>query len=134
MTKIDPIGAILGAALHANPVADMIGTIVADTLARPDVPLAKEHVGAVAAKVVDAVAAHAEAGGLTVVPVKSGWASKINWVQFAGPACSLLAAFGLDLGPDQLVALVVAVQTVQSIVTWVLRTWFTHAVTRSAVR
>jgi len=134
MTKIDPLGALVGAALHANPVASMIGTIVADTLARPDVPLAKEQVGAVAAKVVDAVAAQATAGGLTVVPVKSGWASKINWVQLAGPACSLLAAFGLNLAPDQLVGFVVAVQSVQSVVTWILRTWFTHAITQSSVR
>ena len=134
MTKIDPMGALMGAALHANPVASLIGTIVADTLARPDVPLAKEHVGAVAAKVVDAVAAQAEAGGLTLVPIKSGWASKINWVQLAGPACSLLAAFGLNLAPDQLVGFVVAVQSVQSVVTWILRTWFTHAMTQSSVR
>ena len=72
-----------------------------------------------AAKVMDAVAVQAEASGLTVVPVKSGWVSKINWVQFAGPMCSLLAAFGLALKPDELVGLVVALQTVQSIATWI---------------
>ena len=132
MAKFDPMGVVMGAALHSNPIAGMVGAIVAETLRRPDVPIAKEHVGAAAAKVTDAVAVHAAAAGLTVVPVKSGWISKINWVQFAGPACSLLAAFGLDLKPDALVGLVVAVQTVQSIVTWIMRTWFTHAVTRSA--
>jgi hypothetical protein len=134
MTRFNPIGIVVGAAMHSNPVAGMVGAIVAETLQRPDVPLAKEHVGAAAAKVMDAVAAQAEAGGLTVAPVKSGWASKINWVQFAGPLCSLLAAFGLALKPDELVGLVVAVQTVQSIATWVIRTWFTRAVTRSAAR
>jgi hypothetical protein len=128
------MGAVIGAALHANPVAGMVGAIVTDTLKRTDVPIAKEHVAAAAAKVMDAVAAHAEAAAVSLVRVKSGWMSKINWVQFAGPVCSVLAAFGLDLAPDQLVGLVVAVQTVQSIATWVIRTWFTRAVTRSAAR
>src|SRR3954468_10687762 len=105
MTKFNPIGVVMGAAMHSNPVAGMVGAIVAETLQRPEVPIAKEHIGAAAAKVMDAVAAHAEASGLTVAPVKSGWVSKINWVQFAGPACSLLAAFGLSLKPDELVGL-----------------------------
>jgi hypothetical protein len=125
---------VIGAAMHGNPVAGMVGAIVAETLLHPDVPIAKEHVGAAAAKVMDAVAAQAEASRLTVAPVKSGWVSKINWVQFAGPLCSVLAAFGLALKPDELVGLVVAVQTVQSVATWILRTWFTRAVTRSAAR
>ena len=134
MAKFNPIGVVMGAAMHGNAVAGMVGAIVAETLQHPDVPMAKEHVGAATAKVMDAVAARAEAGGLTVVPVKSGWVSKINWVQFAGPVCSLLAAFGLALKPDELVGLVVAVQTVQSVATWIIRTWFTRAVTRSAAR
>ena len=134
MAKFNPIGVVMGAAMHGNAVAGIVGAIVAETLRRPDVPIANEHVGAAAAKVMDAVAAQAAAGGLTVAPVKSGWLSKINWVQFAGPLCSLLAAFGLALKPDELVGLVVAVQTVQSVATWIIRTWFTRAVTRSAAR
>lgn len=134
MSKVNPMAGVLGAAMPGNPLAGMVGAIVADTLRHPDVPIAKEHIGAAAARVVDAVAAHAEAGGLTLAPVKSGWLSKINWVQFAGPLCSLLAAFGLALKPDELVGLVVAVQTVQAIATWIIRTWFTRAVTRSATR
>jgi hypothetical protein len=134
MTKFNPMGIVLGAAMHANPVAGMVGAIVTETLQRPDVPIAKTHVDTTSAKVMEAVAAQAEASGLTLAPVKSGWVSKINWVQFAGPACSLLAAFGLNLKADELVGLVVAVQTAQSIVTWIIRTWFTRALTRSAAR
>src|SRR5258707_15484871 len=112
MAKFDPMGVVMGAALHSNPIAGMVGAIVAETLRRPDVPIAKEHVGAAAAKVMEAVGVRAGAAGLAGVAGKSRWGSKINWGQFAGPGCSLLAAFGLDLKPPALAGLGVAGQAV----------------------
>lgn len=73
-------------------------------------------------------------GSMVNVPVKSAWASKTVWLQIAGPIASVLAAWGLQLSPEQLVEVVMGIQTVQSVATWIIKTWFTKTVTPSSVK
>lgn len=64
--------------------------------------------------------------------VKPATKDSINWTQFIGPACSVLAIFGLNLKPDEIVAVVAGIQAAQAIVTVIIRTFFTHTVISSA--
>ena len=63
------------------------------------------------------------------VNVKSALASKINWTQALGFAAMALTYFGIDLPADVQNQMLILIGAVQSVVTWVLRTWFTSAVT-----
>jgi hypothetical protein len=139
-SKLGPLDLLMGAALHANPLVGMIGGIVSNVIGQQSAPSADAAKptppapAAVAQAVMDVVADKLDAAGATIVPTKPAWLSKINWVQLAGPIASLAAAYGLDLSAGQISGLVIAVQTVQSIVTWILRTWFTTALTPGAAR
>jgi hypothetical protein len=67
------------------------------------------------------------------VPVKSAWLSKINWTQLAGPAVSLLALFGIkDVTPEQMGAIIVGIQTLQSVLTGIIKTFYTGTITPSS--
>ena len=67
-----------------------------------------------------------------VAPIKSAWASKINWAQAGSAASMLVTTFGLDI-PDKYKATALAVViTVQSIATWIMRTWFTTSITSAS--
>lgn len=69
-----------------------------------------------------------------LVPVKSAWLSKINWTQLAGPIATGLAYIGLPgITQEQLLGVFAAIQTVQSIVTFVLKTWFSPTVTPASI-
>jgi hypothetical protein len=68
------------------------------------------------------------------VVVKSAWASKINWTQGVGLLASLLAMRGVDLPPETQAQIVVGVQALVSVATWVARTWFTTSVTPSVAK
>ncbi len=97
------------------------------TVAMPDAAQA-------AGEVIAAVQARPD---IAIVQVKSSWASKINWAQVAGPAASTLAVllsfFGLNLTPEQILGVVFAIQTIQSVATWIIRTWFTSSVTAASM-
>jgi hypothetical protein len=67
------------------------------------------------------------------VPIKSATQSKINWTALVGPALSALAYFGLKLDPQQAIAVIAGIQAAQSIVTIVLKTYFTKTVTPDSV-
>jgi hypothetical protein len=70
------------------------------------------------------------------VPLKSAWASKINWTQaIAGVAMivAFLTGGQLDVSADQQAALVVVIGVVGNVVTYIQRTWFTRAVTPASV-
>lgn len=69
-----------------------------------------------------------------VVPVKSAWTSKINITQAVALLATLLATFGIDMPEDVRVGIITVIATANPIITWVLQTWFTKSVTRSAVR
>lgn len=67
------------------------------------------------------------------VPVKEAWFSKVNWVQLAGPVATLLVWLGVPgITPEMLVAVFAAIQTLQSFVTIILRTWFTTELTMAS--
>ena len=67
------------------------------------------------------------------VEVKSSWASKINWTQAVAMAASVGVIFGVDVPPEQQVALVGVIQGAQSVATWVLRTWFNKSVSPASL-
>ncbi len=134
MPKFNPIDMLGGIIGGMNPAGAIIGTIVGQVLKRPDVPIDVAHVPETMRKVADAVAEQVVAGGIAVVPVKSGLFSKINWVQLAAPAATILAAFGLPLTADQIIALFVVGQLGQSVLTFVIRQWFTKSVTASSMK
>ena len=69
-----------------------------------------------------------------LVPVISGFASKINWTQFLGLVASLLTARGFAIPPDMVPALLVAVQAVTALLTIIMRTWFTKSIIHGSVR
>ena len=67
------------------------------------------------------------------VPVKPAAASKINWTQLAGLAASVAAYFGLNLDPTTLVQVVLGIQAGQSLLTMILKTFFTKTVTPASI-
>lgn len=67
------------------------------------------------------------------VPMKSATESKINWVQIAGVLASLAAFFGLNVDPATLASVIVGIQSAASLLTVVLKTWFTPTVTPASV-
>lgn len=77
----------------------------------------------------------AEAGETTRVEVKSAWTSKINWTQAVGVAASVLTVVTgskFNIPADQQLVIVGIIQGVQSLVTWVVKTWFTNTVTAAS--
>lgn len=57
--------------------------------------------------------------------VSTPWSSKINWTQVIAIAAALASYFGLDLDTKTQAEVLAGIMGVQSLVTWVLRTWFT---------
>jgi len=66
------------------------------------------------------------------VPVKSAWASKINWVQVAGilfsAAAAILGGGYVGLTPSQTATALATLNMVQGVVTIILRTFFSENV------
>jgi hypothetical protein len=104
--------------------------VVERVLERPSVPVENSKSGVVANAVVEAIN---ESPNVAVVSVKSGWASKINWVQAGGIVASVAAFFGLDVPPDTLAAIIGGIQAAAALITVVMRTWFTRSVTTKSV-
>lgn len=52
-------------------------------------------------------------------------ASKINWTQIVGIVVQVIAFFGIDVPPEVSAQIAIGIAAVQSIATWVFRTWFT---------
>lgn len=67
-------------------------------------------------------------GSLTTVPVKPALASKINWVQIFGTLAMLGSFFGLDISGEQQAAVITTIGVAQSVITFVMRTWFTKSI------
>jgi uncharacterized membrane protein HdeD (DUF308 family) len=72
-------------------------------------------------------------GDVVRVEVKSAWTSKINWTQAVAGVAMLLAYFGINLDANTQAAILALIVALQSITTWVLKTWFTNTVTAAAV-
>ncbi len=139
---------LLGFAVKANPIADAAFTVLAPVIENA----LTQHGQVVAARTAPSVAATPPPpssnviadttvdvqnaitdSGMAIVPVKSGWLSKISWTQFAGVGASIFAAVGLPLTADQLVAVVVGIHAITGVVTIIFRTYFTKSVTASSV-
>lgn len=67
------------------------------------------------------------------VPVKSAWASKINWTQAAAAAVAVLVSLGVPIDDQTKTDILTAVVVVQSAATWIIKTWFTPTVTAASV-
>ena len=61
----------------------------------------------------------------TKTETKASFASKINWTQGLALAASILVVFGIELPTEIQLAIVAVIQGVQSVFTWIMRTWFT---------
>jgi len=68
-------------------------------------------------------------------PVKSAWASKINWIQVISAlgTCATALISSANLPAAQAVALTASVGVVGDFLTGVVRTWFTKSVTPGSV-
>jgi small-conductance mechanosensitive channel len=69
-----------------------------------------------------------------MVDVKSAWASKINWTQAVVLLMTVLAFFGIDVPEDVRSSLMAAITAVGVVITWLLRTFFSPAVTAGSVK
>ena len=69
----------------------------------------------------------------TVVEVKSGWTSKINWTAVATAVVALIAAFGVDLDEELRAKILAMIPVLGGAAIWILRTWFTKELTRGSV-
>ena len=73
----------------------------------------------------------ADTGPVATVAVTSAWTSKINATQAVSIASSMLVLFGgpeAGLTPTEQASIVVVINLVAGVVTWVMKTWFTDHV------
>lgn len=63
---------------------------------------------------------------------KSAWLSKINWTQAVGLACMALAYFKIDVDDATKAALVTGIGAATTVITWILRTFFTKKITHAS--
>ena len=61
--------------------------------------------------------------------LQSAYASKINWTQAVAFAAMMMTMFGIDLPPELQASIVSGIVAVSSVVTWIMRTWFTTTIT-----
>lgn len=65
------------------------------------------------------------------VETKSPWYSKVNWTQVVGigaTALTIVSAGNFDIPAEQQVAIVAGIQSVQSLATWIFKTYYTKTV------
>lgn len=68
------------------------------------------------------------------VPMKSAWWSKINWAQAIAMVAMAGTVFNLfDWTPEDQVKVLAGITTIQSGVTWMVKTFFTPTVTPTSV-
>ncbi len=66
--------------------------------------------------------------------VKSAWLSKLNWTLVAGALFNLFAFFGLNVPNDVKDAIVMVGNGAVLIVAWVIKTWFTTAISSASAK
>ena len=70
------------------------------------------------------------------VATQSAWASKINWTQAVGIFATVLALATMNkvsIPVEQQATIVAVIQGIASLVTWIMKTWFTKTVTPASV-
>lgn len=73
---------------------------------------------------------------VTTAPVVTAWSSKINWTQAVGVVASfgaVLTSGRYNVPVDVQAQIVLGIQSVIAVVTWVQRTWFTTTITPSSL-
>lgn len=68
------------------------------------------------------------------VEVKSGWFSKVNWTQVVGLVASGAAIIGLPVDAATLLTIVAGIQAIVSVVTIVIKTFFTKSVATQSLK
>lgn len=68
-----------------------------------------------------------------VVPVKSAWLSKINWGVGISLVASFASFFGFDFDADTQVQVQLAITSTTAVYVWIMRTFFTTAVTPTSL-
>ena len=66
------------------------------------------------------------------VDVQSAWMSKINWTQAVGILASVITVISgskYSIPAETQLGIVSAIQGIQSVASWVLKTWFTTTIT-----
>ena len=58
--------------------------------------------------------------------INSAALSKINWTQFISFIAMIAAVFGMDISPEMQVQILAGITAIQTLLTVVLRTWFTE--------
>ncbi len=66
------------------------------------------------------------------VPVKSAWASKVNWAMALGIIFNIFAFFGLDVPDDVRAAVLAGGGSLVLVGGWIARTFFTTAITSAS--
>lgn len=68
------------------------------------------------------------------IDTRTAFLSKINWTAATGGLSMLIVFFGgTALTPEQQAAIITTIGLSQSVLTWILRTWFTTTVTPSSM-
>lgn len=67
------------------------------------------------------------------VDYKSGWYSKINWVQLIGFLAMIGSFFGLEVTPETQAEILAGIVALTTVVTAILKTWFTSTVTPGSI-
>lgn len=67
------------------------------------------------------------------VDYKSAFMSKINWTQLVAMLAMLLTYFGIDLDAQTQEAVLAGIIAITTVLTWVMKTWFTTTVTPSSM-
>ena len=60
--------------------------------------------------------------------INSAALSKINWTQFISFAAMIAAVFGMDISPEMQVQILSGITAIQTVLTIILRTFFTAKV------
>lgn len=127
------LAGVASSTILASPAARVVGAIVGKVLARQDVPLPRAAVQETTEKVMEAVHAEVADQKAAIVPVKSGWFSKINWTAavtpFASVVSMVLAKWQLNFSPEEIIELGGAIQVAGSGLVVLFRQFFTKTVT-----
>ena len=111
-----------------------IGKIVSEVLKRTDVPVENSKVPGIVKKVEASVEDQMGGQNLAVVDVKSSMYSKIEWIQIVSFIALIGSTFNLfSLDAKEQTALVTGLGLLTTLVTYVMRRWFTTSITKSSV-
>lgn len=117
---------IIDALTKGRPVANAIIKGVLNNVATmPTNTLSPQDAPAVAKDVAAVIASDPK---VAIVPVKSGWLSKINWTQGAGAAGALAVYFLVPGTTEAKIAALTAIGVMVPLVTVIIKQFFTNSI------